>query len=138
MTNIQFIFNVSDIKNLTYKIVCRYFIRHRSCFVFLSDEETIAQFSDDLWGREKFSFLPHEINKSDIFNKISLGHNSELMDDVIINGTNKNVNKFSRYQKLYELVGINESDKKIARERFLFYKDRGYEIEATDFVNFKH
>jgi DNA polymerase-3 subunit chi len=39
---------------------------------------------------------------------------------------------FSRYLRLIEIVSNEEEDKKMARERLKFYRDRGYEIQLID------
>ncbi|RDJ93817.1 DNA polymerase III subunit chi, partial [Lacticaseibacillus rhamnosus] len=37
---------------------------------------------------------------------------------------------FSRFQRLVEIVGTDASDRQAARERYRFYRDRGYEIRT--------
>jgi len=39
---------------------------------------------------------------------------------------------FSRFQRLIEIVSLDEQDRADARERFRFYRDRGYEIRTHD------
>ena len=39
---------------------------------------------------------------------------------------------FSRFERLIEIVGLEEEDKRQGRERFKFYKDRGYEMRHFD------
>ena len=69
-------------------------------------------------------------------NRICLSSDTQLMDHILINGTNQIIEYFSRYQKFYELVGTSEEDKVDARKRFLFYKDCGYKLEAVDSSKF--
>ena len=136
LTNIQFIFNIPEKNALIYRIVNNYFQRNRSSLVYLEDKTAANNFSQMLWSNDKHSFLPHQINKSETINPICISHNATLMDDILINGTNKAIKYFSRYQKFYELVGLDELEKIAARERFLFYKECGYKIEAADMLNF--
>lgn len=42
---------------------------------------------------------------------------------------------FSRFERVIEIVGCDEEEKKAGRRRFKFYKDRGYEISHTDLTN---
>jgi len=58
-----------------------------------------------------------------------------LMDDTLINFTSKEIQGFSRYLKMYELVGHDNEDKKSARERYRFYKDCGYKVDSSDASN---
>jgi DNA polymerase-3 subunit chi len=39
---------------------------------------------------------------------------------------------FSRFERLIELVGLDDDDRQLARSRFRFYRDRGYEINHYD------
>ena len=39
---------------------------------------------------------------------------------------------FSRFQRLVEIVSLDEEDRSHARARFKFYRDRGYAIQSHD------
>ena len=39
---------------------------------------------------------------------------------------------FSRFERLIEIVSLDDEDKRLARERYKFYRDRGYEIRNHD------
>jgi DNA polymerase IIIc chi subunit len=54
------------------------------------------------------------------------------MDDTIINISCQMVNGFNRYLNLFEIVSTEEEDKKLARIRFQYLKDRGYNIQSID------
>lgn len=132
MTNIQFLFNVSDKDAIIYKIVKSNFNKNRSCLIYFDNDSAISNFSQILWSKDTCSFYPHQIKETEKDNRICLSSDPQLMDDILINGTNQTIKYFSRYQKFYELVGTQESDKADARERFLFYKDCGYKLEAVN------
>ena len=53
-------------------------------------------------------------------------------DDVLINLQQSQSTIFSRFKRLIEIVGADESDKVLARVRYKFYRDRGYEIRSYD------
>jgi len=55
-----------------------------------------------------------------------------LHDDILINLRVQHPPFFSRFRRLIELVGQDESDKVEARTRYRFYRDRGYEIKSFD------
>jgi DNA polymerase-3 subunit chi len=55
-----------------------------------------------------------------------------LNDDVLLNLRPEWPAFFSRFQRLVEIVGLDEADRAQARERFRFYRDRGYEIRTHD------
>jgi len=39
---------------------------------------------------------------------------------------------FSRFERVIEIVGDNAEDSRMGRERYKFYKDRGYELRHFD------
>ena len=57
--------------------------------MYLDDDSAINNFSQMLWSKEIHSFYPHQIKKSEKMNRICLGSNAQLMDDILINGTNQ-------------------------------------------------
>ena len=55
-----------------------------------------------------------------------------LHDEVLLNLRTERPQSFSRFQRLVEIVTHDEADRATARERFKFYRDRGYEIRTHD------
>ena len=53
-------------------------------------------------------------------------------DEVLINLRPEWPPFFSRFQRLIEIVSLDEEDRSQARARFKFYRDRGYEIKSHD------
>lgn len=39
---------------------------------------------------------------------------------------------FSRFERVIEIVGLDENEIRLGRERFSFYRDRGYELRHVD------
>jgi DNA polymerase-3 subunit chi len=108
--------------------------RNRSTLIYFKDQSTIDDFSISL--SEKELFIPHLIEENAFLNKLSLTQSRiDLMDDTLINLSSKEIKGFSRYLKMYELVGHDDEDKKSARERYRFYKDCGYKVDSIDATN---
>ncbi len=53
-------------------------------------------------------------------------------DQVLLNLKTEWPPLFSRFQRLIEIVSTEDEDRRLARERFKFYRDRGYEIRTHD------
>jgi len=133
LTNIQFIFNVSDKQDLIYQIIVSSFKKNRASLTLFDNKELMNNLSGMLWRNDKASFFPHLTNQSSAINKICLSdYEVKLMDDILINTTNKKIEGFGRYLKLYELVGLDEYERSNARERYTFYKDCGYKLDAIE------
>ena len=134
MTHIEFIFNVIDKTKLAIGLTEQLIRRNRSALIYFEDQKTIDHFSLSLLERELF--MPHLIEENAFLNKISLTQSkADLMDDTLINFASKEIKGFSRYLKIFELVGNDDEDKNSARKRYRFYKDCGYQVDSMDASN---
>ena len=134
MTHIEFIFNVVDRTELALGLTEQLIRRNRSTLIYFEDQKAIDHFSLSLF--EKELFMPHLIEENALLNKLTLTQSKvDLMDDTIINFASKEIKGFSRYLKMYELVGHDDEDKNSARERYRFYKDCGYQVDSIDATN---
>src|SRR5207248_179539 len=55
-----------------------------------------------------------------------------IHDQVLLNLHDAAPQFFSRFQRLVEVVSCGDDDRAAARQRFRFYRDRGYEIHHHD------
>ena len=134
MTHIEFFFNVVDKTKLAIGLTEQLIRRNRSALIYFKDQSAIDDFSLSLL--EKELFMPHLIEENAFLNKISLTQSkADLMDDTLINFASKEIKGFSRYLKMYEIVGHDDEDKNCARERYRFYKDCGYQVDSMDATN---
>jgi DNA polymerase-3 subunit chi len=51
-------------------------------------------------------------------------------DEVLVNLGRESPPSFARFERLVEIVTRDEDDKRAARERYRFYRDRGYPIQT--------
>jgi DNA polymerase-3 subunit chi len=133
LTNIKFFFNVESKINLVFSLLPERLNKKRNSLIYCSNDIQLNHLSDKLWGDSSDSFFPHEENNHHNLNKITLSNKSiEWMDDTIINISSQMVDGFNRYLNLFEIVSIDEEDKKLARIRFQYFKDCGYNIMSID------
>lgn len=107
-------------------------------YIHAESQHEVAQIDELLWTFSAANFLPHGLCESgaDSGLPIQIGCNSEPAridghdGDVLINVTSTVPLFFSRFARVAEIVGPDESDKLAARERFRFYRDRGYALES--------
>ena len=107
-----------------------------------TDDETQAQQVDELlWTFRQTSFVPHSLaaagtvpSKTD---KVVIGHDHdpEFKHDVMINLSSSIPDFFSRFERVAEIVSGDENQRNEARERFKFYRDRGYELNTHNIKN---
>jgi DNA polymerase-3 subunit chi len=133
MTYIDFYFNVENKLNKIYGIIEKEIFRKRKMFVAVNDLSSAEALSNFLYTHSVSSFLPHTIGSYEKSIPIHIDWEHRLTsDDFIINLKPDVSPLFSRYLRLIEIVSHEEEDKKMARERLKFYRDRGYEIQLID------
>jgi len=133
LTNIKFFFNVENKIELICSLLPNRLKKKKNTLIYCENNNQLSLLSERLWENSSISFFPHEKNNHHYFNKITLSNKSvEWMDDTIINISCQMVNGFNRYLNLFEIVSTEEQDKKLARIRFQYLKDRGYNIQSID------
>lgn len=142
MTRVIFYSNVRD-KQAALIILVRKALAKRHLVTLFAESEQAAQaYSDVLWQQDSTSFLPNVLASHDLANEtpvvIDWQDEQLCQDDILVNLTQRQLTVFSRFKQLVELVGIDEHDKALARERFKFYRDRGYEIRHFDEAQLIH
>lgn len=136
MTKVDFYFNVPDKLLKTAQLCEEKLVKGRQATIYTVDAAMNADIQKMLWQHSATSFLPsstaEELDGAMV--PIVLVSNGETLcqDDVLINLQMQHPPFFSRFRHLIELVGTEESDKVAARERFKFYRDRGYRIQSID------
>lgn len=89
-----------------------------------------------LWQFPATAFIPH--CRSDAAGAgempVVLDSGSERFPhhDLLISLHDECVPFFSRFDRVIEIVGSDGEDSRLGRERFKFYRDRGYELSHTD------
>lgn len=142
MTQIDFYFNASDKLRLAVNLSSKALSLHLSgttpsrVFLLAPDDEVCRQVETSLWTLQQTSFLPH-CRSSDVRapeTPLIVDHASDHLvhDEILLNLCSHTPTFFSRFHRLIEIVGQAEEDKLQARERFRFYRDRGYDIRRHD------
>lgn len=136
MTRIDFYFNVANKPQVVLALVQAALSKRRQVTILAADALAAKQVSSDLWQTQAESFLPNVLaNHSHAMQTpvlIDWDDKNLQQDDMLINLSTHEPNFFSRFTHLVELVGGDEQDKTRARQRYKFYRDRGYEIKNID------
>lgn len=92
-----------------------------------------------LWTFQQGSFVPHAEARSwqppgpGLPTPVLLGHDEDPPAghwDLLINTTGSIPLFFSRYTRVAELVPGQEAARQLGRERYQFYRERGYELHT--------
>jgi DNA polymerase-3 subunit chi len=138
MTQIDFYFNTGDKYRLAAKLGGKALEQSTRMFFFTPDAQATSQMEALLWTFQQTSFLPHcrSLHPLAAETPLIVDHDSEVLvhDDILLNLCMPHPPFFSRFRRLIELVGTDEEDKAVARQRYKFYRDRGYEIHRHDMM----
>lgn len=89
-----------------------------------------------LWQYPDTAFIPHarsaDAGADQVPVVLSFGDETFPYYDMLISLHNECMPFFSRFERVAEIVGLSEEDSKLGRERFKFYRDRGYELRHFD------
>jgi DNA polymerase III subunit chi len=132
MTVIDFYTHCPDRFEVASKLVAKAWTQHGSVRVLTGDEEATAAFSRFLWLWPATGFLPHCRIASPLAAETPILVDHGLAHDgpaaVLINLHASPPPFFSRFERLAEIVGAGDADVAAGRERWKFYKARGYEV----------
>ncbi len=100
------------------------------------DEATTEALDKLLWHYPATAFIPH-CRCHDNASKempVVLGHQEETFphSELLISLHTTCLPFFSRFQRAIEIVSQDAEDARMGRERYKFYKDRGYEMRHFD------
>lgn len=136
MTRVEFYFNVTDKLAKATELCERAVAKGRQLTVFTQDDAMSNSLQQKLWQHTPASFLPSAHPQDDTSAYVPIVVDAAgshlIQDDILINLKTEHPPFFSRFRYLVELVGNDEDDKVAARQRYKFYRDRGYQVKSTD------
>ena len=110
-------------------------------YVHAADDDQAQQLDQLLWTFRDGSFIPHMLHADSntqllVDCPVIIGPHPNLSEppehhhDVLINLHPEVPGFFSRFDRVAEIIGPEESQREAGRERFRFYRDRGYALET--------
>ncbi len=136
MTQIDFYTHVPDKLRAACALSAKAFAHGLKVAVFCPDADTAHRFDRMLWTTPAIAFVPHCAPEDPLaaVTPVIVDCRGEklLHDEVLLNLRAEWPPFFSRFQRLIEIVSLDEEDRSRARERFRFYRDRGYDIRTHD------
>jgi len=136
MTQIDFYTHVEDKLRTACRLAAKAFSHELRVLVSCPDADTAGRVDRLLWTTPATSFIPHCLASNPLapVTPIVVDHESAEPphDQILLNLRSEWPPFFSRFQRLIEIVSLDDDDRGLARERFKFYRDRGYEIRTHD------
>ena len=140
MTRINFYIIDSGSDEATQLFICRLtekaWLQNNAIYIHTPTQAIASQLDEELWTFNPASFVPHQLATEESANKtVLIGHQATVQipnthHDVLINLDYEIPSFFSQFERVAEVIAADETSKEKGRERYRFYKDRGYALET--------
>ena len=130
MTRIDFYQISGDETAFTCRLIDKVYRRGHMIYVHAVNEGQASRLDEHLWVFRPDSFIPHALQALGTRAPIKIGfdHEPEEHQDVLINLSGRIPHFFSRFDRVAEVVPVDQNSRQSARENYAFYKDRGYTL----------
>lgn len=110
------------------------FQRGHRVFINAANQQQASELDALLWSFRPTSFLPHALHgeESDEPIAIGWGQDPETHNDLLINLQLEIPRFFSRFRRVAEVVTQDPDSLEALRKSWLFYRDRGYQLDKHD------
>jgi DNA polymerase-3 subunit chi len=136
MTEITFLHGARDRLQSIAAWLARASSEARPVLVYVPTEEHCEQLDRLLWAHPATDFTPHCRADDKLAAQTPITLASKLdnpqHDGCLLNLSDKIPPGFSRFRQLIEIISADDGDKLPGRDRFRFYRERGYPLEARD------
>lgn len=136
MTQITFLHGAHDRLQSVAAWLAQAFQAGQSVLTYVPATERSEQLDRLLWMHPATGFTPHCRAGDRLANETPIILASDLdnppHDGCLLNLSDEIPPGFSRFQQLIEIVSADDRDRLPGRERFRFYRERGYPLETRD------
>jgi len=136
MTQIDFYTHVDDKLRVACQLSAKAVARGLKVVVWCADPDAVHRFDRMLWTTPAIGFVPHcgpdDALAAETPVIIDCRGENLVHDEVLLNLRGEWPPFFGQFQRLIEIVSRDDADRATARERFRFYRERGYEIRTHD------
>jgi len=141
VTQVDFYILDSDSDDARLRLACKIVDKatqlDHHVFVHATSDEEARRLDELLWTFSQGSFIPHRIVRETLtespLEPVLIGVNQPPAPghwDVLINLATEVPEFFSRYERVAEVVDGNATRREQSRERYRFYRDRGYKLNT--------
>ncbi len=128
MTRIDFYQVTGDEDLFTCRLIDLVYRRGHQVYVHTIGEQQARQLDDQLWVFRPDALVPHVMQDSEHPAPIRIGfdHEPDEHQDVLINLSGDIPHFFSRFDRVAEVVPVDQNSRQSARKNYAYYKERGY------------
>ncbi|RJX32152.1 MAG: DNA polymerase III subunit chi [Oxalobacter sp.] len=134
MTRIDFHTNVADGIAYTCRLVrkARSVANDSRIVILVKDKKELNQLDDAMWTFSPQDFLPHAIAGETVAAQspviLTDDDAASPYHDILINMSGKVPASFAQFERVFEIVTQDASDTEAGRERYGYYRQRGYPL----------
>ncbi|OWW22801.1 DNA polymerase III subunit chi [Noviherbaspirillum denitrificans] len=133
MTRIDFHSNVPDKIAYTCRLTRKARVAGSRLVLLVNDRQELMTLDQALWTFSEQEFLPHVTAGDPLAAQTPViltdRDDAELPHyHVLVNLTASTPAHFARFERMIEIISSDETEKAAGRERFRFYKQRGYPL----------
>ena len=103
-------------------------------YVYTESPDAARRFDEQLWTFRQSSFVPHEIctpeSGDDVPVLIGHGPCPTGINGVLVNLGQQVPDFYSRFERVVELIATDDDARRVGRERWRQYKERGCAIQS--------
>lgn len=136
MTSVDFYFNAADKLQVACRLAGKALAQGKRLLIYAPHADTAQQIDRLLWTWPATGFVPHcraeDALAAETPVLIAAEGGSAAECDILLNLGPDTPPAFERYERLLEVVAREDGDRQAARERFRFYRERGYRVASHD------
>lgn len=136
MTTIDFYFNAEDRIAVACRLAAKAVQQKNRVLVYAPQAELAQKLDRTLWTWQAISFVPHCYAGDALADEtpvlISLENKESTNREILINLGAECPPFFERHERLLEIVGQDDDERRAGRARYAFYRDRGYALKNHD------
>lgn len=136
MTEIEFHRYAADKGKFACALIEREWLAGRKVAVYTADSAQANAIDRLLWMYQQLKFVPHcrkgASVEADTPVVVIAAAEETQHHEVIVNLTDEPPPPFATYERLIEVVADDDADKARARDRYRYYRDRGYPLTVHD------
>jgi DNA polymerase-3 subunit chi len=136
VTEILFYTFADDPLDVARRVAAKAYGQGRQVMIYAPDATMADAIDRLLWTTPALGFVPHCRDNDALAGEtpVLIGSNPDALRsaDVMINLHTEQPPAFARFERLVEIVGLDEARVEQGRERYRFYKTRGYALKTHD------
>jgi DNA polymerase-3 subunit chi len=134
MTSVDFYFNATDKLQVACRLAGKALAQRKRLLIYAPQADTAQSMDRLLWTWPATGFVPHcragDALAAETPVLVATTGDATPECDILLNLGPDTPPAFERYERLLEVVARDDGDRQAARERYRFYRERGYRVAS--------